>query len=414
MIMPRLRRTISSIVKGPGTAFLHRQAAGFAPAACLLLALGWLALLPLPVRAQPAPEMPASLRPLADKLAKEGEQNRVLNQMELGLAAFNAGSIDLARTAFDDVLTQIEKTHAGTEQAAKARSLWYAEGSKIFKGEPYERAMAYYYRGLIYLKEHDYDNARACFSSGILQDSFAEEEQFRSDFAVLDLLMAYACHLQGDLAVRNDEFKRFKELRPDFPEPDWDNVVLAVVETGKSPRKLSDGVGHYQMKIFRGKQFKDVAAELSTVGDQHWRAYPTEDIAFQAMTRGARPIDAINEGKVQFKRSAEKFGTTLTSVASEAMLYAPAFNNSGSVSAVAGGLGVIGAFSVMMAQNAKPHADTRYWHNLPDTVHVSFLPKGVRGNPFTVTFLDAAGSAVGRQEQALRADDVVLWFKNPY
>ena len=150
------------------------------------------------------------------------------------------------------------------------------------------------------------------------------------------------------------------------------------------------------------------------MGDQHWRAYPTEDIAFQAMTRGARPIDAINEGKVQFKRSAEKFGTTLTSVASEAMVMAPAFNNSGSVSAVAGGLGIIGAFSVMMAQNAKPHADTRYWNNLPDTVHVAFLPKSVRGNPVSVTFLDAAGNALGTKEQPLLADDVVLWFKNSY
>jgi len=411
MIMPRPRRTISSIVKGPGSASPHRLAAGLVPAALLLLGL---ALLPPRAAAQPAPELPASLRALADKLAKEGEQNRVLNQMQLGLAALNAGAIDIARPAFDDVLTQIEKTHAGTEQAAKARSLWYEEGSKIFKGEPYERAMAYYYRGLIYLKEHDFDNARACFSSGILQDSFAEEEQNRSDFALLDLLMAYACHLQGDFSVRNDEFKRFKELRPDFPEPDWDNVVLAVIETGKGPRKLSDGVGHYQMKIFRGKQFKDVAAQISTLGDQHWRAYPTEDIAFQAMTRGARPIDAINEGKVQFKRSAEKFGTTLTSVASEAMVMAPAFNNSGSVSAVAGGLGVIGAFSVMMAQNAKPHADTRYWNNLPDTVHVSFLPKGVRGNQVSVAYLDAAGNTVGTKEQALLADDVVLWFKNAY
>lgn len=411
MIMPRPRRTISSIVKGPGSAHLFSLAAGFVPAALLLPVLG---LLPLRVAAQPAPEMPAALRALSDKLAKEGAQNRVLNQMQLGLAALNGGFIDLARASFDDVLTQIELTHAGTAQAAKARSLWYAEGTKIFKGEPYERAMAYYYRGLIYLMERDFDNARACFTSGILQDSFAEEEQNRSDFAVLDLLAAYACHLQGDFTMRDDEFKIFKTLRPDFPEPDWDNVVLAVVETGKSPRKLADGVGHYQMKIFRGKQFKDVGASISTAGDQHWRAYPTEDIAFQAMTRGARPIDAINEGKVQFKKSAEKFGTTLTSVASEAMVFAPAFSNSGGASAVAGGLGVIGAFSVMMAQNAKPRADTRYWNNLPDTVHLSFLPKSVRGNQVSVTYLDAAGNAVGTKEQALGADDVVLWFKNPY
>ena len=410
MIMPRPPRTISSIVKGTGSEFISSLAVGMVPAALLLA----LVVLPLRARAQPAPEMPAALRELGDKVAKEGNHNRVLNQMQLGLAALSSGHLDIARSAFDDALTQIELTHAGTESARKARGLWYEEGSKDFKGEPYERAMAYYYRGLIYLKEHDFDNARACFSSGILQDSFAEEEQNRSDFAVLDLLMAYACHLQGDFAVRNDEFKRFKELRPDFLEPDWDNVVLAVVETGKSPRKLSDGVGHYQMKIFRGKQFKDVAASISTVGDQHWRAYPTEDIYFQASTRGARPIDAINEGKVQFKRSAEKFGTTLTSVASEAMVYAPAFNNAGTVSAVAGGLSVIGAFSVMIAQNAKPHADTRYWNNLPDTVHVLFLPKSVRGNPASVTYLDAAGNPVGSKEQNLLADDVVLWFKNPY
>jgi hypothetical protein len=190
--------------------------------------------------------------------------------------------------------------------------------------------------------------------------------------------------------------------------------VLAVVETGKGPRKLSDGVGHYQMKIFRGKQFKDVAASISTVGDQHWKAYPTEDIAYQAMTRGARPIDAINEGKVAFKRSAEKFGTTLTSVASEGMLYAPAFSNSGGAAAVAGGLSIVGAFSVMIAQNAKPHADTRYWNNLPDTVHVAFLPKSVRGNQVGVTYLDKDGNAVATKEQTLLADDVVLWFKNSY
>jgi len=110
-------------------------------------------------------------------------------------------------------------THAGSAQAAKARSLWYAEGSKEFKGEPYERCMAYYYRGILYLMEHDYDNARACFSAGIIQDSFAEELQNRCDFALLDLLMAYACHLQGDNAVRDEEIKRVKELRPDFVEP---------------------------------------------------------------------------------------------------------------------------------------------------------------------------------------------------
>ena len=48
--------------------------------------------------------------------------------------------------------------------------------------------MAYYYRGVLYLRDGDYENARASFKGGMLQDGFAEEEQNRSDFALLSFL----------------------------------------------------------------------------------------------------------------------------------------------------------------------------------------------------------------------------------
>ena len=252
----------------------------------------------------PRPPVPTSLRPLVDKVTKAQNKDRVVNEMELGVAALVLGEPDIARHAFDSALHLIEITHGGTEQSRQARSLWYEEGTKDFKGEPYERAMAYYYRGLIYLRDRDADNARACFNAAILQDSFAEEQQNRCDFAVLYLLAAYAAHLQNDGAARDENFADFLRFRPDFPPPDWDNSVLAIAETGKGPRKLADGVGHFQMKIFRGKGFKDVAAQFAA-GEQQWRAYPAEDVAFQAMTRGSRPIDAILEGKIAFKKQAE-------------------------------------------------------------------------------------------------------------
>ena len=376
----------------------------------MLYAVWAVALLPRAAHAAENPP-PAALRPLIEKVTKAANKDRVLHEMELGVAAYGLGEIDIARHAFDSALRLIEVTHAGTEQAAKARSLWYEEGTKDFKGEPYERAMAYYYRGLIYFQDRDFDNARACFNAAILQDAFAEEEQNRCDFAVLYLLAAYACHLQNDAAGRDEFFTNFKGFRPDFPAPEWDNAVLAVVETGKGPRKLADGVGHYQMKIFRGKGFKDVGAQLSA-GSEQWRAYPAEDIAFQAMTRGSRPIDAILEGKVQFRKSAEGFGTTLTSVSSELMVAAPIFSQSSNVSAVAGGIGLIGVASALIAQNAKPRADTRYWSNLPDTVHVAFLPKTVRGSAVEVAFLDADGNALAKQQRVVAADDPLVWFKN--
>ena len=353
---------------------------------------------------------PPALRTLVDKAAKAPTKDRVVNDMELGVAALASGEIDLARSAFDSALHLIEITHGGTEQARQARSLGYEEGTKDFKGEPYERAMAYYYRGLIYLHDRDADNARACFNAAILQDSFAEEQQNRCDFAVLYLLAAYAAHLQNDRAARDEAFADFVRFRPDFTPPDWDNSILAVVETGKAPRKLADGVGHFQMKILRGKGFKDVAAQLAA-GEERWRAYPAEDIAFQAMTRGSRPIDAILEGKVQFKKQAENIGTSLTSVSSEVMVAAPLLGNTSGVQAAAGGLAVLGIASALIASNAKPRADTRYWPNLPDTVHVAFLPKRVRTGVVTAAFLDADGNVLNRQERKPQESDTLLWFK---
>jgi len=356
---------------------------------------------------------PASvvLRPLVDKVTRAQNKDRVVNEMELGVTALALGEIDVARHAFDSALHLIEITHGGTEQARQARSLWYEEGTKDFKGEPYERAMAYYYRGLIYLRDRDADNARACFNAAVLQDSFAEEQQNRCDFAVMYLMAAYATHLQGDKNARDEYFAEFLRFRPDFPVPDWDNSIIAVVETGKGPRKLADGVGHFQMKLFRGKGFKDVAAQLA-VGQQKWRAYPAEDIAFQAMTRGSRPIDRILEGKVQFKKQAENVGTSLTSASSEVMVAAPLLGNSSGMQAAAGGLALIGIASALIASNAKPRADTRYWPNLPDTVHVAFLPKSVRGTAVSAAFLDAEGNELSRQEQTPPEAETLLWFKN--
>lgn len=393
MIMPRHRRTISSIAKR----------AGLCGAAALVAAA---LLSPVPAAGQ---DLPDHLRAQSAKLAKEGQRNRVLNQMILGVGALEAGFTDIARSSLDDALTHIELTHAGTESARKARSLWYDEGTKDFKGEPYERAMAYYYRGVVYLMDRDYDNARACFQAGILQDSFAEEEQDRCDFALLYLLAAYACYHQGDLPARDEHFTAFKHYRPDFEEPKWEDTVLALVETGRAPRKLADGVGHYQMKLFRGKGFKDVAATL-TVGDQQWNPYPTEDIYFQAASRGGRPVDAINEGKVQFKKRGEQFGTTLTGVASEAMVWGPAFgSNSSGAAGIIGGIGIL---STLIASNAKPRADTRYWNNLPDTVHVAFLPRDVLGQTVTATFLDKTGAPLNQKQDTPTKDDRLIWFKN--
>ena len=54
------------------------------------------------------------------------------------------------------------------------------EKIKIWKGEPFERAMANFYLGLIYYMRHDYDNARGAFENALFKlRDYADEARSR-------------------------------------------------------------------------------------------------------------------------------------------------------------------------------------------------------------------------------------------
>jgi tetratricopeptide (TPR) repeat protein len=313
-------------------------------------------------------------------LKKEGKRNEVLNNMRLGVAAMRVGEKETAKQAFDIAIKGIETVFANNENAQTARSLWYAEEMKEFKGEPYERVMAYYYRGLLYLEDGDYENARAAFKSGLIQDTFAEEEQFRCDFALLMFLESLASKLAGDDEMAKTALTELASFRPDYKQPDSYNVLF-LLETGYSPRKVSDGPGHSELKYRRGRNFSEKKALLSIDDAKAIPVYPMEDIYFQAATRGGREIDKILKDKVVFREKNLQMGSTLTDFSNKAILIAPFVTHGGSLGAmqgIAGGIGILGAVQQMIAINAKPQADTRYWDNLPDSVHVLLgnLPSG--------------------------------------
>lgn len=96
---------------------------------------------------------PTVIRQDYQNLYEEGRRNEVLNLMEIGLKAYRAGDLDEARRSLDRARVIIESVYADDESARKARSIWYEEAEKDFKGEPYERAMVYLYLGLIFLEQ---------------------------------------------------------------------------------------------------------------------------------------------------------------------------------------------------------------------------------------------------------------------
>lgn len=331
---------------------------------------------------------PAVLQPLYRKLYEEGRRNEVLNRMEIGLTAFRHGHYRHAEQAFDAAIVDIESVFADNEAARRARSLWYQEDEKDFKGEPYERAMVYLYRGLLYLRAGDYDNARASFLGGLLHDSFAEEEQHIADFAAFMYLAGWAARKAGFDRLADEHFAELQEFRPDAPLPDADHNVLLFVETGTSPRKLGDGMGHHQMVYRRGRGFEDVRARVEY--DGRWiAAYPLEDIYFQASTRGGRAVDRIIEGQVQFKRQTESVGSNLTSV-----------TNNSVVAGLTAGTGVFAAVSAVgvgalaLSARANPRADIRYWGSLPDTIHVYTVKMPPGAHVLNVEYLNEHGGVL--------------------
>src|SRR4051812_13492432 len=172
------------------------------------------------------------------------QKDLVLWQYRDGLAHLRKGEFADAKRLLDEAITTISGIRANDKSAKKARGYFHRESKKTFLGEPYERVMAYFYRGILYWMDGEPDNARACFRSAQLEDSDAEEHSFKSDYVLLDYLDGLASvKLSQDGA---DAYKRACELAKGLKLPPYDAQanVLVFTEYGNGPIKY--GTGEYE------------------------------------------------------------------------------------------------------------------------------------------------------------------------
>lgn len=294
----------------------------------------------------------------------DGEHNAVLNYERLGLLSMELGYYGDAEKAFDGALDRIEAFYNKDKQAEKATSATRLEVNKDFKGEPYERAMAYYYRGLLYLRKGDYDNARASFKAAEYQDTVSGEESFQSDFALLTYLQGWASHCAGDGSQAAETFEQAAKVDPRLKAPGPNDNLLVLTELGMGPVKATDG--QYQEKlVFRPGAAMPENGAIVTLGSgkatRAWPLVPAADIYTQASTRGGRAIDGILDGKAQFKAGLETTSTLATAVGSSFA------QQMGGNALYAQG---IGAALSMFSKSVRPAADTRMWDGLPSTILV--------------------------------------------
>jgi hypothetical protein len=223
--------------------------------------------------------------------------------------------------------------------------------------------MTYYYRGLLFLADGDYENARASFRSAEYQDTISNDETYAGDFGLMSLLAGWASTCAGDPGMASDLYQRAATQQPEgLKPPPADHTTLLLVESGMSPVKTAAGGYGEALKLQPGDNpFVAAVAndrELPVLGNLGW----------QASTLGGRQIDVILNGKASFRKGADTVG----GIGIEGASYAGS-------AAIGGALLVVGVATVLISSAAKARADTRHWDNLPDRIYGDFLKPDASG-----------------------------------
>jgi hypothetical protein len=346
----------------------------------------------------------------------------VLHACRAAATALRTGDYAGAKVRLDDALARLGGLIVDDAAAARARSLFAAEDTKVFLGEPYERVMAYFYRGILHWRDGEPDNARACFRSGQFNDAGAREERYSSDYVLLEYLEGLAtAKLQGDGA---DALARARGLAGErFRLPDYapGANVLIFAEYGYGPRKVAAGPYGEQLRF----QVQDSPSRAARLVLQEGRmvvplpAY--DDLGFQATTRGGRVMDHILGRKAVFKAATDAAADVALAGSVIAAGQAQRRDHrgkdgGGGAEAAAVGLGVLGVLGKVVSAATRPEADTRQWDNLPQRLSFAAvrLPPGEHAG--RLEFLDREGRVLPARTRSVSLHvapgdrDTVLFF----
>ncbi len=368
-----------------------------------------------------APEEPrAGNARRADKTAADRgapeipERDRVLYAYRTAATALRTGRYDVAKVQLDDAIARIGGIIANDADAARARSLFSGENSKTFIGEPYERVMAYYYRGILYWRAGEPDNARACFRSGQVIDSGTEQEKYDADYILLDYLDGFAtAKLQADGSDALARAQAHAGNKFSLPSYNPSANVLVFAEYGYGPRKYAAGRYGEQLR-FHAEDSPTRSARLILNNGRMIVPLPAyDDLGYQATTRGGRVMDHILGNKAFFKAGADVAGDVALAGAAIAHDQARRRERNGKdgddADAAALGLGILGIISKVASAATRTEADTRQWNNLPQRLSFAALKLPPGDHAGRIEFLDRDGNVLAARTQqvaiAVGADD---------
>jgi hypothetical protein len=331
-------------------------------------------------------------------MAKGPARDKVLWQYRTALAAMRQGQFAEARTLLDEALAVLGGIYGPNRDARSARGYFTPEAKKGFLGEPFERVMAYYYRGILYWMDGEIDNARACFRSAQFMDSDAEHNEYANDYVLLEYLDGLTTlKLGGDSSDTDARARKLARLEPP-PELERDANVLFFVEFGKGPKKYAAGQYGEQLRFLSGSS--KVKSVRIRCGDAELVARPIDDLTFQATTRGGRVMDHVLANKAVFKQSTDVAGNV--AIIGGAVMASQQDHNS-SVDEIGAGLILAGVVSKIISAATTPAADTRTWDNLPQYLGFAQLQLPEGDYDLVFEFLNDAGAPLGERTRQARA-----------
>ncbi|MGQ0613633.1 MAG: hypothetical protein ACT4PV_07855 [Planctomycetaceae bacterium] len=330
-------------------------------------------------------------------------EDEALWRSEAGTAALCAGDEEAAFRALhaaSAIMGTLEST--STENA---RAILGAEATKTWRGDPHERCMNALYKGILYWRRGDLDNAAACFKRGLLADGWSEAGEHQQDFAVLSFLLAWVCDRRGlaeqarfsfeEAARHQPKNRAFKNPRP------RERNVLAVVEIGRGPTKVAEGLNG-SVARFYAHDIEEGGMEFLLDGRLVGRTGPGTDLYIQAVTRGDRVLDGVRKGKAIFKEGAKVGGIVLANEGARRRDWKMA----------AAGVGAI-----LLSALTNAEADTRHWVLLPGEVQA--VPLSLPPGPHTLTarVLDRNGHAIPGWQRDFSVDvtdsnDTLYYFRS--
>lgn len=306
----------------------------------------------------------------------------LLNNARLGMAALADGDQVEAERALGQAFDLLST--AGLNEDRTAAAVWVHEGVRIWKGEPFEQALLYYYVATQYAVAGDWENARAAASNALFRlTDFGESQTpeqlarkaardddyletgytaVKTNFALGFLMQAIGSKLTGGSGF-DDQLNAALEINSDL-EPVADRIrsgfdTLLIIDYGNGPTKISYGPDNALVKFqpqerHRGSLLVDVngerAAQINAVCDVDQMAIDHRWNNLEDVRRAKSAIGDVLLGG----------GLAVTAIG----------GHENSLEAVLAGIGMMAA-GALTKSGAK--ADTRYLEFAPQSIYIAPL-----------------------------------------